>query len=157
MEVRNRMLQREYVLLADRDLEPEKQTVFIIKGLTYDTQVSLQAGMAPTMNIPGAAAGKGSAEWDRIMAKSTIGMVMSQGGIKMQYDILSEGLVDVLNLRDTDTQEILEYPKGTPSRQIKASVMKEWLASWLPDDVRKEIADEITRASVLADDDVKNL
>ena len=156
MRVTNRMMQREYVLKSDRDLPKEEQTIFILKGLSYDSLVALQSSMTPTMNIPGAAAGKGSEEWDRIMSTSTIGMVMSQGGIKMQYTILSEGLIDVLNLIDETTGDIIPYLKDDGGRHISTAKRKDWFAQWLPDDVRVEIANAISSASTLDEDSVKN-
>ena len=157
MRVKNRMLQREYILKGDRDLPREDQTIFLIKGLSYDTQVTLQASMSPTMNIPGEAAGKGEDEWERIMKESKIEMVMSQGGIKMQYSILNEGLVDILNLTDEDTGDVIVYPRDDGGHHVSTAKRKDWFAQWLPDDVRVEIANAISKASILDEDDVKNL
>ena len=153
MRVKDRMLERRYVLKEERDLPQEEQTVFMIRGLTYDTQTRLQAQMSPTMSIPGSAIGKSGDEWEKAMADTNVNMIMSSGGAAMQFAILDEGLITIENLIDDSTGEAIDFPKTSKSSSVK----KGFFSRWIPEDVRIEVANEITKASTLADDDVKNL
>jgi len=152
MKVRNRMLEREYTLKDERDLPESERTIFKIKGLSYDCQVRLQSQMAPTMKLPAGAVGGSDGAWEEAMKSSSVEMVLSAGGAAMQFDILQEGLIDVIGLIDADTGEEVPFPKNVSS----ASKKKAWFASWLPENVRIEISNEIQKGSILSEDDIKN-
>ena len=152
MRVRNRMLEREYVLEAERDLPEAEQTVFTIKGLSYDTQVKIQSSAAPIMNIPATALNKGEKAWDNAMKDSTVEMSLGGTSAVMQFTILNEGLVDVKNLIDDDSGDEVEYPQGA---RVSAA-RKKFFEMWMPDSARIEVANAISRASALSEDDVKN-
>ena len=157
MKVRNRMLEREFVLPSDQKLfedgkiTEEEQTKFVIKGLTYDTQVRLQGSIAPTMILPAGAVGKGEKAWENAMENSPVEMKLS-GNTALQFEILNEGLVDVIGLIDADTDEPVVFPKTSRSNSVK----KEWFQQWLPDDCRTAVANEIQKGSILDEGALKN-
>ena len=153
MEVRDRMLEREFITPDDMKGPEAKRTVFVIKGLTYDTQVRLQSSIVPTMVLPPGAMGKGEKAWENAMEETSVEMKLS-GNTALQFEILDEGLVDVKNLIDGTTKKVIPFPKAAPNMSDK--IKKEWFASWMPDDVRVVVANEIQKGSILDEDSLKN-
>ena len=151
MRVKDRMLERNYVLKEERDLPQAEQTIFKIRGLSYDTQSRLQSQMSPTLSLPGSAIGKSGDEWEKVMAETNVNMIMSSGGV-MQFAILDEGLITIENLVDDVSGDIIEFPKTSKSSSVK----KSFFSRWVPENVRIEVANEITKASALNEDSVKN-
>ena len=160
MRTRDYLAERVYVLREDRDKPEKEQTQWILRGLPYDIQCSLQSQMSPTMKIPGSAIGKGEGAWAKALENTDIEMNLSGGSASLQFDILNEGLVGFENLLDEDGDPIvdpdtgkpLEFPAGMKSVPKK----KTWFARWLPRDVRVELSNAITEGSVLDENQQKN-
>ena len=77
--------------------------------------------------------------------------VDSAAQIKLEFDILANGLVRVENLKNAETGEVITYPQGASENALKA-----WLARWLPPAVRTELANAIYEGSVWKEDELKN-
>ena len=139
--------ERPYILEAERSLPPEEQTVFWIRGLPYDTYLALQEKTAPVMRLPARALGraKGLEDFE--------GEIVWQSGqrLRLEFEILSKGLVRVENLKTPDGR-VIEYPGPSAPEHVK----KEWLARWLPPAVRVELANAIVEGSVATEEEEKN-
>lgn len=146
MKVVDLLADRKYVLESERNLDPTEQTVFWIRGLRYDLYMKIQSEISPVIKMPGKALGKGQANMD----DSTIEL---QPGARqrLEFEILSEGLVRVEGLKGPGGEEI-KYP----GPQAPDTVRKDWFARWLPPAVRTELANAITEGSSVDEDVAKN-
>ena len=152
MKVRNKMMEREYILKEEQDLPRDEATVFTLKGLTFDSSIKLQSRMTPTVSLPGKAMSGGENAWADALETSSVQMVLGQGNAELRFMILDEGLCDVHNLIDASTGQEIEFPK----RSTSATVKKEWFSKWLDDAICIEIANEITSATAMKADEQKN-
>jgi len=149
MKVHNRLSSWEYIPVADRGLDEKDQTVFVLKGLPYDLYNKIMSDATPKLRMPISAMQK-AAESQEIDASTEMELNPGTRYIR-EFDILSAGIVTVKNLIDAETGEAVEYKDTWPDNK-----KKEWFASWLPADLRVEIADAITRGSSLSKEELGN-
>ena len=151
MRAIDRLAEFDYIVEDERGLPKEEQTVWRLRGLPYDLQVSLQSKIDPVMRLPGGALGKGKDAWNKAMNESQVEMHLGAGGQKeLEFKILSYGLIGVSNFLDENGNEV-EYPKDANDKN-----KKNWFARWLPREVRTEIANAITERSSMNEEEVKN-
>jgi len=151
MKVVDRLSDFEYVCEQDKELPAEEQTTWTLKGLSYDTQQSLEARLSPQINLPGSALSQDGGNFRESMKEASVSVDIAGGRTELQFDILRQGIVAVDNLLDTEGEEV-KYP-GPKS---PANVLKNWFGRWIPSEVRTEIANVIIEGSTLSEDDVKN-
>lgn len=151
MRVIDRLAKFEYIAESDRSLPKDEQTIFILKGLPYDTQQQLEARLSPQISIPGSAVGSGKEEFQKAMSGSNVSVNIMGGRTELQFEILKHGMVDVVNLYD-DKGNVITYPG--PNAPL--ATLKNWYAQWLPSDLRTELANAITEGSTISEDDAKN-
>ncbi len=148
MKAVDQLADRPYVLEEERELPEAEQTVFWLRGLPYDVYLAIQEKAAPTMRMPAKFYGKGKKSVEDL---DTEVEWKSGNRLRLEFEILSQGLVRVENLR-AETGELLEYPGLTAKENAK----KEWISRWLPPKARIEIANSITEGSEVTEDEEKN-
>lgn len=145
MKAVDQLAERAYVLEEERELPQTEQTVFWLRGLPYDTYLTIQEKAAPTMRMPAKAIQKGKAE----DVESEVEW-KSGSRLKLEFDILSQGLVRIDNLVGPDG------PLDYPGINAKESAKKEFLSRWIPSSARIEIANAITEGSAMSEDEAGN-
>jgi len=143
--------ERLHILESEIGLLEEQQTRFYIRGLSFDTQMALQAQMSPKMKLPGAALSQKKGSWDKALQSADIEMNISGGVSGMTFDILKEGFVRVENFLQDDGSSVEPYPSEKADAE-----KKRWFADWLPVSVRRELVNAITEDSILSEDEAKN-
>lgn len=114
-----------YIPRCDRDLPKEKQTRFLIRAMTAKTRERLENNMAAANRNGGVDVFMGSA----------------------YYNICKEGLVGWENFRvpneESGAEEDVEFKTITSPFDKKRQVPTDETMSYIPSDIRKEIADVI--------------
>lgn len=150
MKVVDRLTDFDYVCEQDKELPVEEQTVWTLRGLSYDTQQELESRVSPQIQLPGSALG-GEGGFNSAIKDASVSVDIAGGRTELQFDILRQGLTNVQNLFDSEGNE-LKYPGS----KAPINSLKSWLARWIPSPVRTELANVIIEGSSLTEDDVKN-
>lgn len=150
MRVIDRLGEFEYILEDERDIPKDERTIWILKGLSYSTQQNLEGRVQPVVKVPGAAIGGGKEVFQRAILDAEVTLNIGGGERELQFDILSEGLVDVRNLMGPEG--VVEYPG--PNAPV--SRKKDFFGRWIPSQVRIELSNAITSGSTLSEDESKN-
>lgn len=147
MRVIDQLSERCYILESERNLPESEQTRFYIKGLPYDLFIRIQSEISPVIKLPGKALGGKAVDIEDSEVELRPGARQ-----RLEFEILSAGLVRVENLINEVTGEEITYPGPRAPDNVK----KDWFARWLPAAVRTELANAITEGSALTEEDQKN-
>lgn len=163
MKVVDRLFAFEYVLEEERG--NSDATTWILRGLPYDLQVSLQARMSSTMKVPGKALSGKRKDFQKALADTDVEMQIGGGQRDLEFEILSHGFVDVRDLYVGDYARLTEKAKQWVSEEtLEVSYpkdandnnKKDWFASFVPPNVRVVLANQITGESDMTEDETKN-
>lgn len=147
MKVIDQLSERVYVLMSERNLPESEQTRFYIKGLPYDLFIRIQSEISPVIKVPGKALGGEAVDMKESEVELRPGARQ-----RLEFEILSAGLVKVENLINEVTGEEIRYPGPRAPDNVK----KDWFARWLPAAVRTELVNAITEGSSLSEEEQKN-
>ena len=163
MKVDDRLFAFDFVLEDERG--NSDATTWVLRGLPYDLQVSLQARMSSTMKVPGKALSGKRGDFKKVLANTDVEMQVGGGQRDLEFEILKHGFVGVHNLYVKDYSRMTEKAQQwVDETSLEVSFpaeasdnnKKDWFASFVPPSVRITLANEITGESDMSEDEQKN-